>query len=153
MQRRSLNFDTLEDALEEARQLLASGYVRNGNWSLAQACHHIRLTVDASVDGYPGWMSLATPIRPLLRWLMLPRLLRGNSPSGIKTAGIFVPPDNLNDAEEVEKLAASIGRFKAHAGRYHPHPGFGRFDREQLDHFHAMHAAHHFGFLTPSQPG
>jgi hypothetical protein len=151
MPRRNLNFETLEEALEESRQLLSTGYVRNGNWSLAQACHHIRLTIDASVDGYPWWMSIAAPIRPILRWLLLPKLLRGDSPTGIKTAGMFVPPDDLDDANEVEQLGISIGRFQAHVGPYHPHPGFGRLGRQGLEHFHAMHAAHHFGFLASSQ--
>jgi hypothetical protein len=151
MQRRSLIFETLDDSVDEATHLLSSGYVRGGNWSLGQACHLIRLTVDASVDGYPKWMSIALPIRPILRWLMLPRFLQGNSPAGIKTAGTYVPPENLDDAEEVQKLADSIRRFKAHPGRYHPHPGFGQLGREGLEHFHAMHAAHHFGFLSPSK--
>lgn len=149
MNRRKLEFATLDDAVNEAHQLLRSGYQRAGNWSLAQACRHLRLTFDASIDGYPWWMSVAWPLRPIIRWLMLDRILRGDSPTGLKTAGMFVPPDNLEDREEFEAFSKSVERFKSHDGYLHPHPGFGKFKKEKLEQFHAAHSAHHFGFLIP----
>ncbi|MEL6104906.1 MAG: DUF1569 domain-containing protein, partial [Planctomycetota bacterium] len=39
-----------------------TGYQMHGNWTLAQVCRHLRLTQDASIDGYPGWMSLFMPL-------------------------------------------------------------------------------------------
>ena len=150
MTRRKLKFETLPETVEEAQGLLASGYVRNGNWSLGQACRHIRLTVDASIDGYPWWMAIGWPLRPLLRRLFMPKLLRGDSPAGIRTAGVFVPPEDLDDADEVAKYSACVERFIKHEGDMHPHPGFGRMRKPDLELFHAMHMAHHLGFLSPS---
>ncbi|QDV40608.1 hypothetical protein Enr13x_04140 [Stieleria neptunia] len=72
---RDLKFETLGEAVDDARQLLASGYVRQGNWSLAQICRHLVLVQDPSVDGYPAWMSLFAPLRPLMRRLLLPKCL------------------------------------------------------------------------------
>lgn len=151
MNRRSLMFDNLEEAVAECHRLLASGYRREGNWSLGQACRHLRLAQDGSIDGYPRWMSIGAPLRPLLRWLILPRLLSGNSSAGIPTAGNYVPPDNLDDQQEVEAYAESSERFHAHDGYLHPHPGFGRMDHQLMERFHSAHAAHHFSFLIPNE--
>ncbi|WP_404310745.1 DUF1569 domain-containing protein [Neorhodopirellula lusitana] len=148
MTRRKLNFDSLDEVIQEAQRLLASGYTRNGNWSLGQACRHMRLTIEANMDGYPWWMSITAPVRPLLRWLVLPKLLRGDSPAGLMTAGMFVPPDDMNDAEEIALLAEAVARFKGYQGRLYPHPGFGRLSHSEFERFHAMHAAHHLGFLA-----
>ena len=122
-----------------------------GNWSLGQACRHLRLTYDASIKGYPKWMSLFAPARPLMRWLLLPRLLRGDSPAGIRTVAIFVPPADLDDAAEVIAYSESVERFQRHDGYLHPHPGFGKMDHSAFEQFHAAHAAHHLGFLTPNR--
>ncbi|QEG20447.1 DUF1569 domain-containing protein [Mariniblastus fucicola] len=146
--RRSLHLVKLADTVAESKRLLQSGYQKNGNWSLGQICRHLRLTIDANVNGYPKWMSLALPIRPVMRWLLLPRLLRGDSPSGIKTASIFVPQNDLNDAAEVELFATSVANFLNHDGRLFPHPGFGRLSKSQFEHFHAAHASHHLSFLS-----
>lgn len=150
MIRRILHFENTDDVVAECEKLAKSTYVRNGNWSLGQICCHIRLTMDANMDGYPWWMSLAMPLRPILRSLLLPRLLRGDSPAGIKTAGIFVPSTSSTDGTEVQALAACVNRFRSHSGLLYPHPGFGRLTKNEFDRFHAAHAAHHLGFLAHS---
>ncbi len=92
-------------------------------------------------------MSLFAPIRPIFRRLMLPRVLNGTSPAGVKTASVFIPPNELEDALEVEAFAESVRRVLEHEGDYYPHPGFGHFDRKGLEELHAAHASHHLGFL------
>ena len=149
MQRRQLVFKGLEEAVTECQALLDSGYQRGGNWTLAQACRHLRLTQDASINGYPPWMSLFAPVRPLIRWLLLPRLLRGDSPAGIRTAAIFLPPEDMQDQVELNEFTKSVERFQQHTGYLYPHPGFGKLERSQLEEIHAAHAAHHLGFLLP----
>ncbi|TWU10328.1 hypothetical protein Pla52o_57020 [Novipirellula galeiformis] len=149
--RRELKFNELTDAVSECERLLGSGYVRNGNWSLGQICRHMKLTIEANMHGYPTWMSiLGYPLRPLLRWLVLPRLLSGHSPSGVKTAPMFVPPMDLDDATEVSAFTACVLKFQSNTGPLHPHPGFGPMDRDGFNQFHAAHAAHHLRFLEPA---
>ncbi|PQO26563.1 DUF1569 domain-containing protein [Blastopirellula marina] len=148
--RRQLELPRLDDAIAECERLLNSGYTQSGNWTLAQICRHLRLTIESNLEGYPVWMTtLGYPLRPLLRWLMLPKLLSGNSPSGIRTAGMFVPPDDLDDAVEVERLKQSVARFMESTLPLHPHPGFGAMSHEEFNRFHAAHAAHHLSFLQP----
>tara|TARA_A100001391_G_C5009824_1_gene262955 strand:+ start:354 stop:839 length:486 start_codon:yes stop_codon:yes gene_type:complete len=146
-QLRELHFDDLNAAMEEARSLLASGYQRHGNWSLGQICRHLTLVQDPSVAGYPKWMSLFAFLRPVMRRVLLPKILSGDSPRGIRTASMFVPPADLDDAREVEVFATSVARFQAHLGDYAPHPAFGRLSRARVEQIHAAHAAHHLRFL------
>ncbi|MFI4873708.1 MAG: DUF1569 domain-containing protein [Blastopirellula sp. JB062] len=145
---RSLKFDSLDAAVDEAHSLLAAGYERQGNWSLGQICRHLTLVQDPSVDGYPRWMSLFAFLRPAMRTWLLPKLLSEDSPRGIRTASIFQPPVELADADEVDRFAQSVARLHAYPGQYAPHPAFGRLPREQILEIHAAHAAHHLRFLN-----
>jgi hypothetical protein len=147
--RRSLHFNQLDDALAECRSLLDSGYGRAGTWSHGQVARPMALTIDASVNGYPRWMSVFAPIRPACRRFLLPGLMQGRAPAGLRTAAIYSPPSGLDDEREVAALEESVRRFREHGGLYHAHPGFGRFDRAGFERFHAAHAAHHLGFLVP----
>jgi len=148
--RRSLIIDNLDLALAECDFLLNNGYTKSGNWSLAQICCHLRRTIEKNREGYPLWMAVAGyPLRPILRWFLLPRLLRGDSPSGVKTAGTFVPGDDLDDVNEVENFRQCVVGFMASDEPLHPHPGFGSMSKEKFGHFHAAHAAHHLSFLHP----
>ena len=148
MLRRKLLLEDLEAVIAECEGLLGSGYTQNGKWSLGQICHHIRLTIDASVNGFPIWMILVGyPLRPFLRRWLLPRLLRGDSPSGIRTARRYEPPLDLDDAREVEALRQSISRFHESTQTPRAHPGFGTMPKGAFERFHAAHASHHLSFL------
>lgn len=150
---REIRLNTLDEAIDECRALHGSGYERTGNWSLGQMCNHIRLTMEANMHGYPGWMStLGLPLRPVLRRFALPRLLEGRSIKGVRTAGMFVPADDLQDADELEKFEACVRSFQSSDEPLHPHPGFGRMTRPEFERFHAAHTAHHLSYLTPLAP-
>ena len=149
--RQDLKLNTFEEVITECDRLLQSGYDMSGKWTLAQMCHHVRLTMESNMHGYPRWMTtLGLPLRPFLRKFALPRLLAGNSIKGVKTAGMFVPPSGLDDTNEVHMLKACIQKFDSHSQALHAHPGFGRMSHEEFARFHAAHAAHHLAFLTPS---
>ncbi|MEW4564233.1 DUF1569 domain-containing protein [Bremerella sp. JC770] len=147
---RDLRFSTLDEAVADARQLLESGYVRHGNWTLGQICWHLRTVQDPSIDGYPWYFGLFAFLRPIVRRTLMPKVLSGDSPRGIRTAPNFVPANELSDEEEVAAFEQSCQRFLQHQGDFHPHPGFGRLDRETLHRIHAAHAAHHLRFLSIS---
>ena len=150
--RRNLKFDILDEAIAESEFLLKNGYTQSGNWSLAQICCHLRLTIESNMNGYPRWMVIfGYPLRPILRWLILPKLLGGDSPSGIRTAGIFVPPESLDDANEVDQLKKCVATFLEAEEPMFDHPGFGTMTNEEFNQFHAAHAAHHLSFLHPTQ--
>ncbi|MEM6363714.1 MAG: DUF1569 domain-containing protein [Planctomycetota bacterium] len=147
MQLRELTFSHLEEAVTESRDLLASGYRRRGNWSLGQICQHLSRVQNPSLDGYPRWMSLFAPLRPMMRVWLMPRLLGSDSPQGIPTASVFTPAETVDDQQEVEAFAGSVTRLLRHDGLFAPHPAFGRLSREQLLAIHSAHAAHHLRLL------
>lgn len=148
---RNLVFDSLDQGLAECEHLLSVGYSPMGKWTLAQICFHIRKTIEKNMAGYPAWMTiLGYPLRPILRSAMLPRLLNGNSPKGIKTAGMFVPPENLDDRHELVALSECVSEFLDFKMPLHAHPGFGAMDHSQFHKFHAAHLAHHLNFLAPN---
>tara|TARA_R110002020_G_scaffold150656_1_gene327477 strand:+ start:1058 stop:1540 length:483 start_codon:yes stop_codon:yes gene_type:complete len=148
--RRQIHFEQLDEAIEECEGLLRTGYTKSGNWSLGQICCHIRLTIERNMDGYPRWMTiLGIPLRPILRWLMLPRLLAGKSPNGVQTAGIFIPPNQLDDNVEVGRLKECVTAFLNSTNSMHAHPGFGSLSNDEFNRFHAAHLAHHLSFLHP----
>jgi len=148
--RREIHFDKLSDVAAECQRLQKSGYTKNGKWSLGQICRHLRLTVEANMNGYPKWMIIAFPLRPILRWFMLGKLLSGKSPTGVKTAGVFIPPANLEDDVEVMMLIDCLELFAKHEGKLFPHPGFGSMSHCDFARFHAAHASHHLSFLVPA---
>ena len=148
---RQLDFASLDDAVAEARALLSYGYAKHGDWSLGQICRHLILVQDPSVDGYPKWMSLIAFLRPLMRRFLLPKLLGGDSPRGIRTASTFMPPSAVDDSAEVEAFAASVRRLREHPGSYAPHPAFGRMSRDRIEEIHTAHASHHLRLLSPRE--
>jgi Protein of unknown function (DUF1569) len=149
LMQRELILNNLEDAVSECRRLNEVGYESTGNWSLAQICNHLRLTMESNMNGYPTWMTvLGMPLRPFLRKFALPRLLRGDSINGMRTAGMFVPVDGLQDAMELEKFEECVKEFERSTSPLHAHPGFGKMPRSGFNRFHAAHAAHHLSFLN-----
>lgn len=148
---RKLVFDDLNEAVAEARSLFQSGYIRRGNWSLGQICQHLRLVQDPAIEGYPRWLSIFAVFRPIMRWMFMGRILRGDSPTGVPTASMFVPPGEVDDESELKLFEESVARLLDHQGAFHPHPGFGRLDRNQLLAVHAAHAAHHLRHLEANQ--
>lgn len=147
---RNLKFECLNQAVIESESLLSKGYSKSGNWSLAQICYHLRVSIEKNMTGYPAWMViLGYPLRPILRRFALQKLLAGDSPAGVPTAGIFVPPDNLDDASEVDQFKACVTTFLESKQPMHAHPGFGAMSNDKFNHFHAAHAAHHLSFLQP----
>jgi len=146
---RDLQFDDLDAALRDAEMLRDTGYHPLGNWTLGQICRHLVLVQNPSIEGYPAWMSMFAFLRPAMRRWLLPKVMQKNSPRGIRTAPMFVPPAEVDDSAEVDAFRESIERIDAYTGEFAPHPAFGRLPREEILKLHAAHAAHHLRFLVP----
>jgi hypothetical protein len=148
MERRTVRFTDFDQVAADAERLLASGYDRAGNWSLAQVADHLTKVITFSLDGFPSLMPW--PMRLGARWFALGSILRHKvfrmsmaAPSYLK------PADGLADREAADRLRAALDRFKAHAGPLHPSPAFGELTPEQWREVHLWHCEHHFSFLLP----
>jgi hypothetical protein len=148
MDRRTLRLASLDDAVRDARALLAAGYQRAGTWSLGQNCHHLGTVITLSMDGFP-WR-LWWPLNAIIRWWMLGSILRHEPMHRrVSSPKFMMPPDAVEDAAGVEMFAAAVDRFTAHDGKLHPSPIFGTLTREQWREVHLWHSEHHLSFLIP----
>ena len=148
-QRRLLTFANLDDLMPEVDRLLRSGYECAGNWGLGQVCHHLSRAIVGSVEGIPfgaPWI-VQISIGPILRR----SLLRSRRmPNGMPLPKRLAPSPELDDRAEAEALRAAVAALARHAGPMANHPFFGRMTMDQWRQFHAIHGAHHLGFLVPN---
>jgi hypothetical protein len=148
--RRTLVFANLGEVMPEVDRLLA-GHRTAGTWSLGQICNHLSSTIVASVDGttfQPSWA-----YRKTLGPMFLRRILRtGRFPEGATLPEPYLPRPGLDARAEAEALRATIRLFGTHTGPMADHPFGGPLSRENWERFHAIHCAHHLGFVVP-EPG
>jgi hypothetical protein len=150
VRRRRVRFGQASDVAEEAGRLLAGGYQRAGQWSLAQVCAHLSQTVEASVDApngfggflLPAWKRFAA--RPVLQLMLVTRWI----PAGVKLPAGALPTCE-DDAEAVSRLKRAMETLEAHQGPWAKHPFFGTMSGDTWKRYHLIHSAHHLGFLAP----
>ena len=136
MNRRTVEFRSLDDVLGEIERLRKHGYDRAGNWSLGQVCNHLSQEVDLSLGKPIRWIP-----RPL-QSLMLGSFLRVAFLGKIGTAfGMRLPtirPQNepIEDDVGIQRLQENFERLR-------------QPDNEHLHPFHLWHCRHHFSFLIP----
>ena len=148
----TLQFETLDQAVEHARSLLANGYEPTGQWSLGQNCWHMATFTDFSLDGFP-MLKVPWPISAGLRRLFInDKTMSKPMPAGMPTAPKLTPVDAVDDAKAVEAYAESCRRFDERldaGGPFAKRALFGRLSPDLWHRVHLGHAAHHLGFLQP----
>ena len=154
--KRNLSFQSLDEAVADARSLLDSGYQSTGKWNLAQVCGHIGNWIGYSIDGFP---KPGLPIRIILSMMrvtvgkrQLKKVLESGFPDGGPTMPQSVPAsDAQTDEKAVADLESVIRRLQDYDKPPHPSPLFGEMDKETVMKLHKIHAAHHLSFLTPRE--
>ncbi len=152
-ERRQLRFDSLDEVIRDAENLLANGYDRAGNWDLAQCANHLVFWMTCPIDGFRKG---PVPIRMIL-WIarntvgpkQLKKILANGFPPGGMTDPQSVKPSDGNDQAAVLKLKKAVERFKNHTGPIIPSPFFGPMDQETAMKLQLVHTAHHLSFLIP----
>jgi hypothetical protein len=152
--RRPLQFDTLDEIVPDAENLLAKGYEKAGNWDLAQVCGHLAEWLRFPVEGFP---KAPAPIRAML-WVMrktigrkkfLGYITERTFPSGKPTMPQSVPPPGGDPREAIEKMRRSVNGLKEYTGTIVPSPLFGAMTKDEAVRMQLVHAAHHLSFLIP----
>jgi len=152
MERRALRLNSYDELVREVESLRATGYDRAGQWSLAQICIHLALTMEMSLDGFPKLMPW--PIRLLGRWFFLPRVMKHKVMSRrVKGPDYLMPPNEADDATAVARLRTAAERLKAHQGALKPSPILGDLTSEQWREVHLWHSEHHLSYLIPQTRG
>ena len=155
VQRRQLEFGSLDEVVADATRLLRDGYEQAGNWDLAQVAGHLATWMRFPLEGFPRKA-------PLMMWVlrnMFGRSLRRKILRERKmvergfTLKETVPAPSGDAAGAVAKLRQTIERFKGHIGEYHPSPLFGAMSRDEYTQLQLIHCAHHLSFLVPHKAG
>ena len=155
---RPLSFASVTEAPEEADRLRAAGYAKRGNWDLRQIADHCAAWIEYELSGeYPTpWY--ARPVFFAMRKTVGPGMLRkilaeGHMKAGVPTDPQTVPPpaEGTDEAERaaLARLRTAADRLAAHHGPVPNSPIFGPVTNEQAKRLHAIHCAHHLGFLEP----
>jgi hypothetical protein len=144
----------LDEAIQDAEILLATGYDKTGKWTLGQSCGHLANWLSYAMDGFP---KVPVPLRPLF-WLARhsigPRKLKqvlasGDMGVGNPTMPQSVPAPDADDRDGVAKYREMVERANRFAGTPLPSPLFGPMDRDTWVNLNCVHAAHHLSFLVP----
>jgi hypothetical protein len=154
MARRELVFQSLDEAVVDAKLLLANGYEKQGNWSLGQCCGHLANWISYPMDGYP---SVPLLLRPLV-WVMRQtvgksfrkQMLEGGTMDAqLRTIPESVPAADADDTQGVLALQNMAERWKSFAGPVLPSPLLGSLTLDEATKIQLIHCAHHLSFLKP----
>jgi uncharacterized protein DUF1569 len=149
--RRKLRFNSLGEALADARAIANAEIQINGNWTPGQIVGHVARTINGSIDGIAFRAPL--PVRfigRLIRNIPLNRGLIGAVKIPPAARAIVVPKPDLPIEEAVEQFAQAIERTRGET-MTQTHPAFGRLSHAQWTLFHCRHAENHFSYLKPIQ--
>ncbi len=146
--RRELRYETLQDVVNEARQLAEQGYERAGEWQLGQVCNHLAGTINMSRDGFP--VGLPGPIKRVMRLIFFGRVQR-RIPTRLRipTLPTLRQKESVPEEDGIDRLAAAIERLDEEDAQFVESPVFGKVTRDQWKQFHLWHCEHHMSFLLP----
>jgi len=148
MKRRPLQFQSLEDAVTDARRLLTNGYDRAGAWGLAQNLEHLAMVFDKSLDGF-GDVPKPLGFKMFGSWLIKPIMLKtGKMPAGVNGPASLMPTGASDDNGQLGAFESAVSRFNT-ATSFQPSPFLGKLTGDEWRRLHCIHAAHHLSFLVP----
>jgi hypothetical protein len=159
MRRRRITAGPLAVVTERARALARAATTPTAQWSLAQMCEHIALSIESTlVDqeltvGEDGSRGLVHRYGPARRWLFRRIILTaGYIPRGVRAPERVRPSEDASLDTELRHLEAAARAFDAaapEAGRVWPAQRYtGPLSAGQWRRFHHVHAAHHLSLLA-----
>lgn len=136
MTRRTINFHSLDDVLDDVNRLHAGGYQSVGKWNLTQAVGHLGEWMRYPMDGFP---KMPPPVRAMM-WIL--RIIIGKREKrkilttktfamGGPTIKESVPAPDGDEQEAISKFRDVVGRMKAFEGVLQPSPLFGPLTRDE----------------------
>ena len=155
VERRSIRFAHLNEAVADARRLASGPYEWAGNWSLEQNLSHLNKGLQMAFE--PTEFGIPFIVRPALRWMFLNRMERLGS-EAIRFRGTAPPALQPQENLVLDSLLADFerlcGQVEAINAVFVPrHPVFGRFNTEQWRVMQRWHCAHHLSHLIPAANG
>ena len=146
--RREIHFETLDDVVADAKELVSSPTARTlGNWTLTKLLSHLAQTIDNSIDGF----QMKAPLIIRMIGPFIERsALRKVSP-GIKLPKKLEPiafPEAPSVQSAPEDLVKAVAQTKTERMES-KHPAFGRMSHEDCTALHLRHSEMHLSFAVP----
>lgn len=146
--KRSLDFHTDQEVIDEINRIRDAGYTKSKNWNLTQICEHLTATMRGGMDGFGfrvPWIVRAT----LMKW-MLGRMLKNRKMISGPTLKQLKPtsPPGEDDNEVIEKCIATLGEAANFPGPINDYPLLDNLGVDDWKQLMWLHAAHHLGFLV-----
>lgn len=147
-----LRFETFDDVVHYAEDLMKSGYTKNGKWNLAQICEHLADWMTFPMEGFPKAPLPIQWMLAILRVTIGKAKLKDALESGVMKKGAPTMPGTVHanaadDRASLKRLAETIEKFKRFSGEIIPSPLFGPMDKETATKLQLVHCAHHLSFL------
>lgn len=147
--RRTLHFDTLDDAIADAASLAEADATTTGHFSLGQILEHLARTLDV-VTGYQP----APPVPAPMRWLAIllrSRILNRPMKPGLKlprgAQSVLWPDEPVEVDAAIEHLRQAAARFRE-TDPLPPHPFFGTMSPADHERLQCRHFELHLSFAT-----
>jgi hypothetical protein len=154
VKRRSLRFNTIDEALLEATRLAAAerdGQLRQaGTWSLGKTLGHLATWANFALDGYPASVHPPLPVRIIAK-LMRNSVINKGMPPGMRIGrvpGGTLGLDEMPTDEGLVRFNDALERIRR-AAPTQPNPAFGPLTHEQWISLNLRHAELHLGFHVP----
>lgn len=153
-QRRTLWFESIDQAVAEAERLAADEVITTGNFTYGQILEHLARAMD-TVTGEVKPFPVALPFRIGGR-LLRPLLSRWPLRPGFKlpkhTQSLLWPDDATPVDQGLQRFKAAVSRFQERQELL-PHPVFGRMTHQQHEQIQCRHAELHLSFVHPRGAG
>ncbi len=151
MKRRSIDFRSAEEVIDDINALRNTQYDRMGKWNLTQICEHLTGTMDGGMDGFGfrvPWIFRAT----VARWGYRHALKKRKIGSGFPTFKILRP--TYSEASDndglIDACIESCQRASSFNGSLKDYPLLDNLKVEDWRDFMWIHASHHLNFLIPT---
>ncbi|MDG2224134.1 MAG: DUF1569 domain-containing protein [Rubripirellula sp.] len=149
--KRQLDFRTADQVIAEIEHLRTVGYTKIKNWNLSQCCEHLQKTMNGGMNGFGfrmPWIVRATAAKWIFGWM-----LRNRKMVSAPTINKLKPlplADQEND-QQIDDCIHTIRTAESFARPIEDYPFLDNLSVDVWQQLMWLHAAHHLGFLIPSQ--
>ena len=149
-QRRTLRFETLDEMLDDARDVVRRPHVTVGNWTDGQILDHLARTMNCGFDGFgfqaPLWIRLM--IKPFRNGLLVKPMKSGYR---LPNDAVNLQPEaDVSSEDALSRFERSVERLKAEDPQQ-LHPFIGRLTPEEYRRLNLRHGELHLSFIVPTE--
>lgn len=151
MAQRILNFNSLDDALEELSSIERFRNVETtGLWSYYQILMHLADYLESSMNNF-NWMQPLSMRRTIGKANFFKLRQADKMEPGLANPSTPKVREEGDEKAALQRLRRMIEEYKKFTGEHPEHPFYGLLTREDWDFLHRIHMAHHLGFAREAR--